>query len=108
TLPTAASASAVTDQDLIAISVKPTGEVFWKNESTALGAGELTARVRPLFQENPELRIYINADRDASHGAVIDVLDRVRQAGGTKGPFGIKPGPKPEAAAAPAGAASQP
>jgi biopolymer transport protein ExbD len=94
TLPQAASATAETDPDFVPIGVSPSGELSWGREKTPLPAAELTPKIAALFQVNPELRIFINADRDATHGTVIDVLDRVRQAGVTKVSFAIKPGTK--------------
>ena len=99
TLPQAASARAETQRDFIPIAVSPTGEIFWGQEKTPIGAEELAARIAPLCQANQELRIYLNADRSASHGMVIDVLDRVRRAGVTKVSFAIKPGAKAPAPA---------
>ncbi len=94
TLPQSASATAETDPGFIPIGVSPAGEIFWDKDRTPIGAGELTGKIAPLFTANKELRIYINADRDATHGTVIDVLDRVRQAGVTKVSFAIQPGAK--------------
>ena len=93
-LPQAATATAETDPKFIPISVSPTGDIFWDKDKTQVSAAELVARITPLYQANKELRIFINADRDATHGMVIDVLDRVRQAGVTKVSFAIKPGSK--------------
>ncbi len=113
TLPQAASATTETNPDFIPIGVSPTGDLFWDKDKTPIAAADLTAKIAPLFQANKDLRIYINADRDATHGTVIDVLDRVRQAGVTKVSFAIKPGakgpapaaiPAPPVAAAPAAA----
>jgi biopolymer transport protein ExbD len=94
TLPQATIASTETSPDFIPISVSPTGEIFWDKDKMPIGAAELTAKIAPLFQADKDLRIYINADRDATHGTVIDVLDRVRQAGVTKVSFAIRPGAK--------------
>jgi len=98
--PQAASASTESNPDFIPVSVSPAGELFWDKDRTPIAAAELIAKITPLFQANKDLRIYINADRDATHGMVIDVLDRVRQAGVTKVSFAIQPGgakaPAPE------------
>jgi biopolymer transport protein ExbD len=94
TLPQAASGTTETNPDFIPIGVSPTGDLFWDADKTPIAAAELTAKIAPLFQANKDLRIFINADRDATHGTVIDVLDRVRQAGVSKVSFAIKPGTK--------------
>ena len=98
-LPQAATAEPEKKPDFIPISISPLGDIFWDKEQQAISKDEITAKVRVLFQANPELRIYINADTDARHGAVIEVLDKVRKAGVTKVSFAIKPGgvvPAPE------------
>jgi biopolymer transport protein ExbD len=102
-LPQASSATTETNPDFIPIGISPAGEIFWDKEKTTVTAAELTAKITPLFQANKDLRIFINADRDATHGTVIDVLDRVRQAGVTKVSFAIAPqGKAPAPGAIPA------
>jgi biopolymer transport protein ExbD len=110
-LPQASSATTETNPDFIPIGVNPAGEIFWDKETTPIPAAELTAKIAPLFQANKDLRIFINADRDATHGTVIDVLDRVRQAGVSKVSFAIKPGaktPAPDTAPLPASGTAPP
>lgn len=98
-LPQAMSGAQETKTDFITITVKPTGEILWDKETAPIAAEQLVAKIRPMFEKDNELRIYINADRDATHGTVIDVLDRVRQAGVSKVSFAIRPAPVPVAAA---------
>ncbi len=91
-LPQAATAESEKKPDFIPISVSPGGEVFWNREQRPIAKEQIVELVKPLLEANKELRIYINADRAATHGAVIDVLDRVRQAGVTKVSFAMTPG----------------
>ena len=86
------SAQAETKPDFIPIGISAGGELFWDKEQKAIVKDQITDLIKPLYATNKDLRIYINADRDATHGTVIDVLDRVRQAGVTKVSFAIKPG----------------
>ena len=95
-LPQAATAQAETKPDFVPISISPGGEVFWDKEQKKIEKEQIVDLVKPLYAANKDLRIYINADRDATHGTVIDVLDRVRQAGVTKVSFAIKPGALPQ------------
>ncbi len=95
-LPQAATAQPETKPDFIPISVSAGGDVFWDKEQKKIEREQIVDLVRPLYTGNKDLRIYINADRDATHGTVIDVLDRVRQAGVTKVSFAIKPGALPQ------------
>ena len=91
-LPQAATAQPEKKPDFIPISISPIGDIFWDKEQKAVTKEQIVDLVKPLYAANKELRIYINADADARHGAVIEVLDRVRQAGVTKVSFAIKPG----------------
>ena len=95
TLPQAATAQPEKKPDFIPISVSALGDIFWDKDQKAIAKEDITAKVKAQFQTNPDLRIYINADTDARHGAVIEVLDKVRQAGVTKVSFAIKPGGAP-------------
>jgi biopolymer transport protein ExbD len=94
-LPQAASATKETKPDITPISIKVTGEIFWDKEQTPILMEQITERVKSLFQKYPEPKVYINADADVTHGTVIGVLDRVRQAGVSKVSFAIKPGAVP-------------
>ena len=111
-LPQAATATPETKPDFIPISVSPTGDIFFEKDKQPIALDQLTGLLKPLYAANPELRVYINADRDASHGMVIDVLDRVRQAGVGKVSFAIKPGgaavPAPPSAPVAPGASAVP
>ena len=95
-LPPAATAQQEAKPDFIPISISPAGDVFWDKTQRPVTKEQIVDLVKPLWAANKSLRIYINADRDASHGMVIDVLDRVRQAGVTKVSFAIKPGALPQ------------
>ena len=97
-LPQAATAQPEKKPDFIPISVSVAGDIFWDKDQKPITKEEITPKVKALFQANPDLRIYINADKDALHGSVIEVLDKVRQAGVTKVSFAIKPGGAPGAA----------
>ena len=109
-LPQAASAQPETKPAFIPISISAGGDIFWNKEQQPITKEQITELIKPLYQANKDLRIYINADRDATHGMVIEILDRVRQAGVSKVSFAIKPGalpvpgavlPAPESAPAP-------
>jgi len=78
-LPTATAASAETSDDLINLSVDRGGLVFLDKQ--ALGSNELQDRLKALYLENKDLRVFISGDREARHGDIIHVLDMVRLAG---------------------------
>jgi biopolymer transport protein ExbD len=99
-LPQAASAEKESKPDFIPISISAGGEIYWDKEQKVITKEQIPELIKPRLQANKDankedLRIYINADRDATHGTVIEVLDRVRQAGVSKVSFAIKPGAIP-------------
>ena len=107
-LPTASSGQAEHKTDFVGITVDPAGGIYFDHDKTPLAdKAELTTRIKPLFEANNELRIYIRADQEARHGDVVTVLDLVRAAGVQKVAFEIKaqsvtpPGAAPTAPAAP-------
>ena len=101
-LPQAATSEPEKKNDFKPITIAPNGDIFWDQGKQPVSMDQIVALVKPLYQENKDLRIYINADKDARHGLVIGVLDKVRQAGPTKVSFAMKPGKPPAAEAVPA------
>ncbi len=105
-LPTASAAASTPEQksDFVTISVNTRGKIFLEQDE--VDADTLFQRVRKLHEANPETRIYIRGDKDALHGEVVTVLDRVRAAGVQKVAIEIKgdpvaPGATSAAATAP-------
>jgi biopolymer transport protein ExbD len=108
-LPQASTATREDKPDFMTINVAPTGDVTWEKDPTPLTPEMLTEKLKPVFAENKDVRIYINADRDATHGTVVDVLDRVKRIGIKAVSFAIRPGgEKVTPPAAPAGARPNP
>jgi biopolymer transport protein ExbD len=88
-LPSATKASSDTNRDLLSISVNRNGFVFI--DKAPVAPNELSQLVASMFSENPKLRVMISGDREASHGDIIGVLDRVRATGLQKVAFEISP-----------------
>ena len=64
---------------VLVVSVEEDGTISVGGEELDLGAvGE---RLRERRAASPELSVVINADRDARHGTVTEILDAVRAAG---------------------------
>jgi len=78
-LPTATTATAETKHDLVSLTVDKTGLVFLDGKIT--GKNELITQLTARRTKNAEVRVFISGDRDAAHGAILDVLDLVRSAG---------------------------
>lgn len=86
-LPTATTATPETKKDFLDISVDKAGGIYL--DKTPIAPNELVASLSAQSKANPNLRIFISADRDARHGDVIHVLDLVRSAGIDKVAFEI-------------------
>ena len=80
-LPKAATAS--TTQTMFTVSVDAAGHVL-TNGQAANSDSELRMRAASALRQNPELRTVVQASARASHGAVMHVVDAVREVGITK------------------------
>ena len=102
-LPTASAATSTPEQkaDFVTISVNVEGKIYLEKDE--VDTDTLFQRVKKLHDDNADVRIYIRGDKDALHGEVVTVLDRVRAAGVQKVAFEIKSRP----AAAPGTAAHE-
>ena len=88
-LPQAASASRVA-AETAAITVTRAGLVFLNREPVAIAG--LADRVRPLLARHRDLAVVINADREATHARVVDVLDQLRVTGVVHIAIAVVPG----------------
>ncbi len=82
-----ASASAVTQQEnrRVYLTLNSQRKIFLNN--SRVSEQELPVKIRELLQQKPDLNLILRADKDVSHGAVMRVLDAVRNEGVTQ--FGI-------------------
>jgi biopolymer transport protein ExbD len=87
-LPRAASGNA--EQTLWTIAVSESGETRLNGERVT-GRGALRARAERALARTPELRAVIAASRRTEHGAVVSVLDELRQAGLHRVAFAVAP-----------------
>ncbi len=104
-LPTAAAATSSPEQksDFVTITVDVQGKIYLEKDEVDPTA--LYERVKKLHDENADVRIYIRGDKDALHGEVVTVLDRIRAAGVQKVAFEIKAQPTSAAQTTPAAGA---
>ncbi len=86
-LPTATTATADAQRDLVNISVDKAGLAYLDTRPVALN--ELALALAALAKTNSEARVFISGDKDARHGDVIRVLDIVRGTGIQKVAFEI-------------------
>ncbi|MCX8089340.1 MAG: biopolymer transporter ExbD [Verrucomicrobiae bacterium] len=88
-LPTATMATRDFKPDILNISVDKAGDVYV--EKKLVTTAELQSILSNKFRLNTNLPVYISGDKDASHGAVIRVLDIVRREGIQRVSFAIAP-----------------
>lgn len=88
-LPTATTATRDFKPDIVNISVDRAGDIYV--EKKPVNIVELHAYLSNKFRINTNVPVYISGDKDATHGAVIRVLDLVRREGIQKVSFAISP-----------------
>jgi biopolymer transport protein ExbD len=87
-LPTAMVATAK-KKDMIEVNVKRNGDLVV--DKTPINYVEFNRLLSNRFQANTNFSVYIKGDDEATHGMVIDVLDRVRQQGIKNVSFALNP-----------------
>ena len=92
-LPTAVTAKRDFKPDILNISVKASGEVYYEKQQVNLD--ELQKILSDAQRKNTNVPVYISGDRETKHGAIIRVLDLVRRQGIQKVSFAISPAPPP-------------
>jgi biopolymer transport protein ExbD len=87
-LPTATVSSPETKRDFVNISVDKAGAAFL--DAKPVGQNELAIMLANIKRTNDSVRVLVSGDKEARHGAVIQVLDIVRSAGIEKVAFEIR------------------
>ncbi len=75
-------------KDYTSLRVDGDGLVHFDQE--VLTDGDVPARLLQLYNSNHNARVFISADKEALHGDVIKLLDRVQASGITKVGYEIK------------------
>ena len=88
-LPTATTATRDFKPDIVNISVDKVGDIYV--EKKPVSVVELQNYLSNKFRISTNFPVYISGDKDATHGAVIRVLDLVRREGIQKVSFAISP-----------------
>jgi biopolymer transport protein ExbD len=90
-LPTAVMATRDFKPDILNIAVDRLGDTYIDRQPVTIV--DLRSHLSNRFHENTNLAVFISGDKEAAHGAVVRVLDIVRQAGVQKVSFTISPVP---------------
>jgi biopolymer transport protein ExbD len=75
-------------KDRVSLFVDPDGIVHFDKE--VVTDGDVMPRLLAIYKGNPNIKLFISADREALHGDVMKLLDRVRSAGIEKVAYEIK------------------
>jgi biopolymer transport protein ExbD len=84
-LPQTATGGTEERRDHVTISLSDTGQLYLDKQE--LSQEQLTAALRNMKEQNPELKVFINGDQNARLGLAIAVLDEARKLGISKVAF---------------------
>ena len=88
-LPTATQATRDFKPDIVNISVDRLGDIYVEKKLVSIV--DLSTVLSNKLRLSTNFPVYISGDKDATHGAVIRVLDTVRRVGIEKVSFAITP-----------------
>ena len=88
-LPHAATAQDELRQ-VVTLTLTKEGRLLFDKEEIA-SAGEVTARLTRWKAKGSEISVVINADRSVEHGAVVELMDAIRQGGVARIAIAVKP-----------------
>lgn len=81
-LPSAATGTPQEREAAVTITVTKLENIYLNQEK--LASDLLPRRLKQLKTENPDMRVFINGDKEAYFGNAIQILDEVRSSGITK------------------------
>jgi biopolymer transport protein ExbD len=90
-LPTATLASSTARPDMVSLTVDRYGQVLL--DAKPISFPDLNALLTNRYSLNTNLPVYITGTRDATHGAMIYVLDFVKRAGIQRVAIAVKAAP---------------
>ena len=81
--------------DFATIGVDKAGAFYWVDDKTKavtpIKPSEIPAKLQPMYeQQQQDLKVFINVDKDAKYDALITALDEVRAMGVSKVSFAVK------------------
>jgi biopolymer transport protein ExbD len=76
-------------RESVNITVTREGELFLNKEPIALH--DIAQRVQAGLEKDPELLAVINADDQAIHGTIVEIMDTIRLAGVSRLAIAVKP-----------------
>ncbi len=90
-LPASNTSTPIQKPDFVAIGVDKEGKYYFDKDKSPIDPDTIPARLQPFYaSKRDDLKVFVNADQDASYNAVITALDEVRSVGITKVSFAVK------------------
>jgi biopolymer transport protein TolR len=77
-LPTSTS-NTIKAEERVVVTIERDQKIFFDKE--LVGAAQLEGKLRGMKLRNPEIGIYLRADRTVPYGSVVQVMDSVKRAG---------------------------
>lgn len=87
-LPTATQAKSTAKPDMMTLTVDRFGQVLVENKPLALT--ELQKQLKQHVSANPNYPVYIQGQKETTHGSMIYILDLVKRCGIQKVAFSVK------------------
>lgn len=81
-LPVAGESASDEAEKGLEIFVNSEGSVVW--DEKILTIEELTTKLKEVSAETPEKVVNLNADKDVSHGKIVEVMETIQKSGLTK------------------------
>ncbi|WP_018873998.1 biopolymer transporter ExbD [Thioalkalivibrio sp. ALJ16] len=75
--------------DSVTLALDASGDLYWNNDPLALD--QLPARLRETVEQQPDVAIYLRADRDTRYERLARVMAEVRQSGVNRMAFVSEP-----------------
>src|SRR4030081_1336171 len=72
-LPTGQSGETQSKRDYISVSINKDGIPFFDKDE--MDYDRLATKLRQIYAENPDAKVFVRGDRDTVHGNIIRVLD---------------------------------
>lgn len=90
-LPRASSSPSHETAESVTLALDAAGGLFWNNQ--VIDEGELAQRLSDAVASNPDLAVYLRADRDTRYETLARIMAEVRRAGVARLAFVSQPEP---------------
>ena len=93
-VPEATTGVNVPKPDITPLGIDKNGNIYFDKDKNPIQPDQIPLRLQPAFNaQKDDLKVFINADSDATYEMIITVLDKVRSLGVKKVSFPVKTSP---------------